>query len=538
MKFYIQILIVCLLYCFFSISLNAQNTSLYPGDVNDNGIANHVDLLYIGSAFGEAGNARVDYAYTFTSNVSGGTPPYSYAWSSTNGFTSSEANPSFIFEAIGNYTICVEVTDAVGTINNSCSTIAVGQDEDCGFFFDVIPDTLDNTYQFTIDSFNVQNIAFEWSFGDNTISNLSNPTHTFPAEGIYTVCLNGVNMQGEICSRCIDLNVSNDSTDLFTIIQPSFSTVLTENLSWQEQPTPLFWNSFFNNGNNYAFADCDGDGFIDDLDVNVLEQNYGLTHGTLNSDIFITGMVETDPIISLDETIDTLQNPEGMTVELPIILGEMTNPINNFYGIAFTIEYEPAYVIGDSVQIDFLLNSWINPSNSGLISIQSNDPVNGLIEASISRINQTTVNGFGEIGKVSFIIEDNLVGALQMDDNEVFDIRIRDVKMVNETVEDQPIASQPYSLFLDTSTSTDVLTKNNLTIYPNPASNLITIHSENTNINNIELRNVSGQQIVTPMHQNGSLLEINTNHIPSGIYFLKIETYNSLITQKIIIQKN
>ena len=44
-------------------------------------------------------------------------------------------------------------------------------------------------------------VAWNWDFGDDAFSTLQNPVHTFPAPGLYTVCLTvaGTNAVGELC---------------------------------------------------------------------------------------------------------------------------------------------------------------------------------------------------------------------------------------------------------------------------------------------------------------------------------------------------
>jgi len=51
---------------------------------------------------------------TFTPNVTGGTPPYTYQWISSDGFRSTEANPTHTFEEPGYYRVTMNMKDAAG----------------------------------------------------------------------------------------------------------------------------------------------------------------------------------------------------------------------------------------------------------------------------------------------------------------------------------------------------------------------------------------------------------------------------------------
>jgi PKD repeat protein len=72
-----------------------------------------------------SGNAPL--LVNFTSNVSGGTPPYSYEWNFGDGATSSSANPSHVYQSSGNYSITLRVIDSQGNIQTATASVAAGQ---------------------------------------------------------------------------------------------------------------------------------------------------------------------------------------------------------------------------------------------------------------------------------------------------------------------------------------------------------------------------------------------------------------------------
>ncbi len=51
---------------------------------------------------------------TFTTNVSGGTPPYTYQWIFSDGFRTTEANPTHTFEEPGYYRVTMNMRDSAG----------------------------------------------------------------------------------------------------------------------------------------------------------------------------------------------------------------------------------------------------------------------------------------------------------------------------------------------------------------------------------------------------------------------------------------
>jgi len=71
----------------------------------------------------------------------------------------------------------------------------------------------------------------------------------------------------------------------------------------------------------------------------------------------------------------------------------------------------------------------------------------------------------------------------------------------------------------------------NLKFYPNPAKNELIIENCELRINQIEVVDLSGK-IVNREQYNGKC--INVSALSQGIYFLKIETNNGIVTKKFI----
>lgn len=109
----------------------------------------------------------------------GGTPPYTYAWS--NGGTTATMN------GVCSGTYSVVVTDAIGCITSANGTVGCVPNSNCQASFTY---TVNNgTVQFTNTSTGSSNTPFyNWTFGNNTSSNLVNPTQSF-SNGTYVVCL-------------------------------------------------------------------------------------------------------------------------------------------------------------------------------------------------------------------------------------------------------------------------------------------------------------------------------------------------------------
>lgn len=77
----------------------------------------------------------------------------------------------------------------------------------------------------------------------------------------------------------------------------------------------------------------------------------------------------------------------------------------------------------------------------------------------------------------------------------------------------------------------------NFHIYPNPASDNISIRSSvNNSIQEIRITDISGKTIKTFDFQNTGIINMNVESIKNGIYFIQIKYNNNLFNYKIIIQ--
>ncbi len=78
---------------------------------------------------------------------------------------------------------------------------------------------------------------------------------------------------------------------------------------------------------------------------------------------------------------------------------------------------------------------------------------------------------------------------------------------------------------------TDSLLEKGLSIFPNPASNEITLVSENVNISSIGVYDVTGKRLIDVSNIDTERQNLNISSLAEGIYFVNI---NNLITKRIV----
>ncbi len=120
---------------------------------------------------------------------------WDYAWNFGDGTTSSQMNPSHVYNTQGTYDISLTITD-----DNGCSStmtegsqVIVNPQANAVFISSSIEEnTLDPTFE--LSNFSTNSSFYTWNFGDGTGSNVVNPVHTYSESGMFEISLTANNM--------------------------------------------------------------------------------------------------------------------------------------------------------------------------------------------------------------------------------------------------------------------------------------------------------------------------------------------------------
>ncbi len=79
----------------------------------------------------------------------------------------------------------------------------------------------------------------------------------------------------------------------------------------------------------------------------------------------------------------------------------------------------------------------------------------------------------------------------------------------------------------------------NVILFPNPSNKTITVFcsDKNTTIHHITIKDISGKIVLQQQPAPANLATLNVSELANGIYFVTVETTNSIFTEKLIIQK-
>jgi len=210
---------------------------------------------------------------------------------------------------------------------------------------------------------------------------------------------------------------------------------------WQEQDINTLWPEYYlDNTTNYAYGDCNGDGVINDNDVNMaIKANYYLQHTSNNIIVDADGFEPssaTSPILEINPDVTTVS--EGDEVKIELNLGDANLPIDDFYGVAMVVSYDRPYIdMSAPVQFVRELNSFADPLNSDAINTVFTDTLNRQFDfAFVRTTRQNAASGHGTLGTFSFIIDDDVIAPLIID---TVTIKVDSVRLIDKDLNSIPV---------------------------------------------------------------------------------------------------
>ncbi len=285
----------------------------------------------------------------------------------------------------------------------------------------------------------------------------------------------------------------------------------------------LPWAKDFANGLNYKHADCNGDGVVNEYDVEAIRQNYGRNHGPPLAAVDLP-TTDTDPIILVDvPAAGDLQ--DGASFRIPIILGEENNPVEDIYGVAYSIDFDPRFIDPTSLRIEYPV-SWLGGEGVNMITLDRVFADEGRIDVAMTRIDQNEVSGFGPIGFLHGIIDD-IAGAAEAQ------IEVQGVLAIDLIQNPVPIRLEPPAILR---LNPDILppdVRSVIYIYPNPTQDWINIvNNRQLEVEALDIFNAHGQRVLAGLQlENGRL---SLGKLGAGVYFLRMKIGGVIVHEKII----
>mgnify|MGYP000249801289 CR=1 FL=1 len=296
---------------------------------------------------------------------------------------------------------------------------------------------------------------------------------------------------------------------------------------------------------DYAYADCNGDGVINDADLAVVNLNYWLSHGEVVADQFGASDINNAQILDL-QAVDP-ETSEGQEEIMTLGYGLFPDNIPSLHGMAFTLLYNGGIIAEDASDpnqsaIYFNYTSegaWFAGSDGSQaeVFIYSNDEL-GI--ADVVLYQAVAGNGptdFGMVGEFNIIMEEVIFGLEQQEDILIVEPQTLD----NNFLTTGPVQGDGTTFFIMksaiTSLSDLLLGEEDLNVYPNPSTGgWITIElttADAKTIKTVEVMDLSGKTIRS-FQSDDKQAHINLEGLPLSAYLLRIKTDAGSCVQRII----
>jgi hypothetical protein len=376
-------------------------------------------------------------------------------------------------------------------------------------------------YQDTLDVFNITNTKIQCLPNHFSARTYDTDPDTMQICGLASGCPLYIMPDSLVWPGDADANHIVDNNDLLPIglgYDTTGHTRSTQGIIWQGD-IAIDWADSFSNyiyPLNYKHADCNGDGVIDANDTLAIVQNFSLTHAKTNglSSPWRSGIAGLYAIPS----IDTLNNSSILTINF--ILGDSAIPVNNFYAIAFTYNFDPLIVDTNYINISFG-NSWIGTNDK--ISINKIFNNSGQIKAAVTRIDHTTRSGNGIIASATYKINTQNVanGSLYYYTNigNISNVTAIDqfgnVIPINTGADTTQIAVAPLGISLLNNVSS-------IHLYPNPNTGSFTLQTSNSIGSDYTISDMLGHIIMQRSIRSDNEV-ISLSDAAEGVYTLTVK---------------
>lgn len=299
-------------------------------------------------------------------------------------------------------------------------------------------------------------------------------------------------------------------------------------LLWTGQESDDWGYGQMGSGIDLKCGDADGDGYIDASDVNSIDEYYGKSHRLMSTQ---TAAISNVPIEFIPQQTEV---DSGEWLTLDISIGSFANPAIDLNGAAFSFNLDPSLMDSSSVVFSLYDNNWVADDNAPVVEFFK-VPQDGQVDIAFTRISNKPADGLGIIGKLEFIIEDDIHGLKDVEQlvSNIL-IQMNNIVTVNSFGEYLRHPDQEATVrFNRDHNLSQINIADFITTYPNPTSDILNITSEKYNIDRVEVIDALGRSVrlvEKPLSYN---YKLDMASLHEGMYFVKVYSLNQFTTYKV-----
>ncbi len=316
---------------------------------------------------------------------------------------------------------------------------------------------------------------------------------------------------------------------------------------WAAHNAPGSWEGNFPEGHDHAYADCNGDGRVDAMDGMVILDNFNRFRDNAVAESLSVGRPGFSPAIFMaDQRRDTISVTAGRTINIPISLGDLSIPVEQYYGLRFKLSI-PDSLSSQIISIGLADNTWVGDNEVLQETFASGADE---IDFAMTRIDGDEQSGSGPILNLAIVVEENLV--FLQSPERVFPVGIDSLKLVDKSLNTLDVIGDTLTIrvFRDSASQVTGLDEVNpiapplIQVYPNPARSGQELYLEQDGPATEQiwtLYDINGKPILNKNlntfngHQR---LSMQMPKLPPGIYFFKVQSPQGIITKKILVVNN
>lgn len=366
-------------------------------------------------------------------------------WDFGDGNTSSQTNPSHLYNNVGNYTVTLYsysdinidtlvMTDFIKIYNNSsfAEISLLGSTSYCygGGTSTIYTNNYNNQF------------SYNW-FVDGSPFSPQSDTSCIPYDsGNYYLQLTdsmGCIIHSDTINIFIDWFCVSPGDADFSYVVDNYDFLeiglnygytgiprATISNDWMPFPSTDWGITTGSSQIELKHVDCNGDGTIDSTDFVAIHQNY--SSEILSSMLPITSKLNA-PELYFYSSATTYQ--AGDTVEIDVLLGNQIDSVESLYGIAFNLKVNNSTLIElGSLNVSFQENWLVSmPPTNGINFFRFNE-LTEMIDMVSIRINHIDTFGYGKLATLRFIVPNNL------SINEIFELSALYGYAVNANADD------------------------------------------------------------------------------------------------------
>ncbi len=301
--------------------------------------------------------------------------------------------------------------------------------------------------------------------------------------------------------------------------------------NWEAQIGPD-WAETTVTGINYKHFDSNGDGVINESDIDAVMSNY-----TPETQELPESYTEGAPELSVSFDIDTIHfdvdSPEFIEVTATM---ELSN-VDDIHGLSYMLNYPQDLIPPHSTDTEYQTESFFGES-ADVLWEEKDLHAFGRVDMAATRKAGTPNGGSGVIFKTTYVIIVDLIIGRAVAETP-FTIQLSNLYAIDSNGNPIDINAGADATFIIVdhtvlSSNNDLVTQKT-TLSPNPAQSTVSIATADLQAENIRIFNTFGQTVLNRVaNPQQTTLDIST--LQKGLYMVEVQTEEGTAVKKLLVE--